>query len=119
MDNKSIKDLAVELALEITDICEGIEGRPVFTEQLLKACTAIGIKSHQSKFSLNGFDFTNKTEAALDACNETEYWLEILCKVNAIDEAVFESLKEKCGVIRGKLTVIVNAAKNNANVKQF
>ncbi len=53
-------------------------------------------------------------EIALKECYETEYWLEILFKVNAIDGATYKALINKCGVIRRKLIASVTTAKNNS-----
>ena len=35
---KTIKELAVELTIEITDVCDTIKGRAVFVNQLLRSC---------------------------------------------------------------------------------
>ena len=37
MDNKTIKELAVELTVDITAICDNIKGRSVFVNQLLRS----------------------------------------------------------------------------------
>ena len=38
MNDKTIKELAIELTVEITEICDDIKGRSVFTNQLLRSC---------------------------------------------------------------------------------
>ena len=40
--NKTIKELAVELTIEITAVCDTIKGRAVFVNQLLRSCSSIG-----------------------------------------------------------------------------
>ena len=50
-------------------------------------------------------------EIALKECYETEYWLEILFKVNSIDEPIYKNLVTKCGTIRRKLIASVTTAK--------
>ena len=50
-------------------------------------------------------------EIALKECYETEYWLEILFKVHAIDESVYKNLNNKCGTIRRKLIASIKTAK--------
>ena len=40
--NKTIKELAVELTIEITAVCDNIKGRTVFVNQLLRSCSSIG-----------------------------------------------------------------------------
>ena len=38
---KTIKELAVELTIEITATCDNIKGRSVFVNQLLRSCSSI------------------------------------------------------------------------------
>ena len=72
-DNKTIKDLAVELTVEITLICDNIKGRTVFVNQILRSCSSIGANSHEAKYAQSKADFINKMEIALKECYETEY----------------------------------------------
>ena len=51
-------------------------------------------------------------EISLKECYETEYWFEILFKVNSIDETTYKHLINKCGMIRRKLISSVTTAKN-------
>ena len=112
MENKTIKELAVELTVEITSVCDCIKGRSVFINQLLRSCSSIGANSHEAKYAQSNADFINKLEIALKECYETEYWLEILFKVKAIDEIAYKSLTNKCGTIRRKLIASITTAKS-------
>lgn len=112
MENKTIKELAVELTVEVTSVCDGIKGRGVFTNQLLRSCSSIGANSHEAKYAQSKADFISKMEIALKECYETEYWLEILFRINAIDESVYKKLRTKCGTIRRKLIASVTTAKS-------
>ena len=89
MNDKTIKELAVELTVEITEICDNIKGRSVFVNQLLRSCSSIGANSHEAKYAQSRADFIHKLEIALKECYETEYWLEILYKVNSLQESVY------------------------------
>ncbi len=111
MENKTIKELAVELTVEITAICDGMKGRSVFVNQLLRACSSIGANSHEARYAQSNADFINKLEIALKECYETEYWLEILYKVKSIDELSYKSLLYKCGTIRRKLITSITTVK--------
>ncbi len=113
MNDKTIKELAVELTVETTAICDNIKGRSVFTNQLLRSCSSIGANSHEAKYAQSRADFIHKLEIALKECFETEYWLEILFKVNAINKTSFDNLSNKCGTIRRKLIASITTAKNN------
>ena len=112
--NKTIKELAVELTIEITSVCDNIKGRGVFVNQLLRACSSIGANSYEAKYAQSTADFIHKLEIALKECYETDYWLEILFKVGAIDKNVYTALSNKCGVIRRKLIASITTAKEKA-----
>ena len=113
MKNKTIKELAVELIVETTAVCDSIKGRSVFVNQLLRACSSIGANSHEAKYAQSRADFIHKMEISLKECYETEYWLEIIYKVGSIDEKVYCNLNNKCGTIRRKLIASIITAKNN------
>ena len=111
MAEKTIKEVAVELTVEITAICDNIKGRTVFVNQLLRSCSSIGANSHEAKYAQSKLDFISKMEIALKECYETEYWLEILFKINSIDETTYKKLLNKCGTIRRKLIASITTVK--------
>ncbi len=113
MNDKTIKELAVELTVEITTVCDKIKGRNVFINQMLRSCSSIGANAHEAKYAQSRADFISKMEIALKECYETEYWLEILFKVNSFDELTYKELNNKCGTIRRKLIASITTAKNN------
>ena len=109
MLNKS-KDFAVD----VVKLCKRIKEthkESVMTNQLLRCGTSIGANIHESKYAHGTADFIAKMQIALKECYETEYWLEILFKVNAIDESVYKNLNNKCGTIRRKLIASIRTAK--------
>ena len=113
MKEKTIKELAVELTVEITFICDNIKGRSAFINQILRSCSSIGANSHEAKYAQSRADFINKMEIALKECYETEYWLEILFKTNSISDVIYRDLNNKCGTIRRKLIASITTAKAN------
>lgn len=111
MDKKSIKELAVDLTVELTEMCDKIKGRSIYTSQLLRACSSVGANAFEARYAQSTADFVHKYEIALKECYETEYWLEILVKIKEIDEATFNNLVGKCGTIRQKIIASVKKAK--------
>ena len=109
--NKTIKELAVELTVEITNVCDGIKGRSIFVNQLLRSCSSIGANSYEAKYAQSPADFINKLEISLKECYETLYWLEILFKLNCLDESCYKTLTNKCGSIQRKIIVSITKAK--------
>ncbi len=112
MENKTIKELAIELTVEITAICDTIKGRSVFINQLLRSCSSIGANAHEARYAQSKADFISKLEIALKECYETEYWLEVLLKVHSIDDAAYKAISNKCGTIRRKLISSITTVKN-------
>jgi four helix bundle protein len=111
MENKTIKEMAVDLTVEITAICDNIKGRSVFVNQLLRSCSSVGANAHEAKYAQSRADFVSKLEIALKECYETEYWLEVLFRVNAINDSTYKSVINKSGTIRRKLIASITTAK--------
>ena len=113
MSEKTIKELAVELTVEMTDLCDAIKAKSVYTNQLLRSCSSIGANAHEANYAQSRADFINKLEISLKECYETEYWLEILHKVGSLPEESYRAVSNKCGTIRRKLIASITTAKSN------
>ena len=113
MEEKTIKELAVELTVEVTELCDLIKAKSVFTNQLLRSSSSIGANAHEAKYAHSRADFISKLEISLKECYETEYWLELFSKAELIDQSIFKSLFDHCGTIRRILIASVNTAREN------
>ena len=114
MNEKTIKELAIELTVEITAICDNIKGRTVFVNQLLRSSSSIGANSHEARYAQSNADFIHKLEIALKECYETEYWIDVLFRVGSIDQNIYKNLLNKSGTIRRKLIASINTVKAKA-----
>ena len=114
MTDESIMELAVDLTVEITELCDTIKAKTVFTNQLIRSCSSIGANAHEAKYAHSRADFISKLEISLKECYETEYWLEILYKVHSLTEEQYRTVSGKCGTIRRKLIASITTAKKNA-----
>ena len=112
MNEENIKELAVELTIEITQFCDTLKGRSVFVNQLLRSCSSIGANAYEAKYAQSTADFINKLQIALKECSETDYWLEILNKVGSISDELYTKFKNKNGTIRRKLIASITTAKD-------
>ena len=56
-------------------------------------------------------DFISKLEIALKECNESEYWLELLCDTDGITKEEFEEFKKDCVEMRRMLVSSVKTMK--------
>ena len=114
MEEKTIKELAVELTVELTELCDFIKAKSIYTNQLLRSCSSIGANAHEAKYAHSRSDFISKLEISLKECYETEYWLEILYKVHSLTEEQYKTVSGKCGTIRRKLIASITTAKKNS-----
>ena len=112
--NKNLlREDSVEFAVSVYDVCENIKGCSVYVNQLLRSSSSIGANLHEAKYAQSRADFIHKLEIALKESSETDYWLELLFRMNKIDETSYKTLKNRCGIIRRKLIASVTTAKNN------
>ena len=112
MEQKNmLREETNNFAIEISDICNNIRGCSVYINQLLRCSSSIGANLHEAKYAQSKADFIHKLEIALKECFETEYWFEILFKINAIDDTTYNNLNNKCGTIRRKLIASITTAK--------
>lgn len=109
---------AKDFAVEIVTICRLIKSdkkESVMTNQLLRCGTSIGANIHESKYAQSKADFVNKMQIALKECYESEYWLELLCRTDYLDEKEYRRLQTICGNIRRMLISSINTVKSQSN----
>ncbi len=112
---KTSHELAIEFAVEITELCSKIKGRPEYTKQLIRSASSIGANIAEAKYAESNADFVHKLEIAQKEANEAETWLSVLCKSGIIDELTFKSLRNKCGKIRRMLIASITTVKSKIN----
>ena len=115
MSEKSIRERAIELTVDVTELCDNITGRTVYKNQLLRACSSIGANAHEAKYAQSRADFISKLEIALKESYETEYWLEVLYRVHSLSESQFRDTTAQCGAIRRMLIASLTTAKKKIN----
>ncbi len=115
MSEQTIREMAIELTVSITELCESIQGKSVFKNQLMRSCSSIGANASEAKYAQSRADFVNKMEIALKECHETEYWLEIMCRIHAITEESYKMHMQTCGRIRRKLIASITTAKKSSD----
>lgn len=110
--NKNLlREETIQLAIEISDMCDEINGCSVYVNQLIRCSSSVGANLHEAKYAQSNADFINKLEIALKECFESEYWLELLFRKNKIDEPKYNELLNKYGTIRRKLIASITTVK--------
>ena len=112
MAESKLRELSTDFAVKIIKLCETIKGHYSLVNQLERSATSIGANIHEANYAHGKPDFIAKLQIALKECYETEYWLEILFRVNAINDSTYKSTSSKCGTIRRKLIASITTAKS-------
>ena len=112
-ENKLLTD-SKEFAKEILLLCRELKNRNVespIRDQLLRSGTSVGANIHEAQYAQGTKDFISKFEIALKECNESEYWLELLCETNGITSEEFKTFQDYCINLRRMLVSSVNTLK--------
>ena len=118
MPEITMLDKAKDFAVAIVNICSDIKSEKrvgSIANQLVRSGTSIGANIHESKYGHGRADFIAKMQIALKECYESEYWLELLVRVEAISADEYKTLQNECGSIRRMLIASINTAKTNMN----
>ena len=115
MSNSVLREKSKEFAKDIIFLCRRLKQNSVesaLLNQLLRCGTSVGANVHEAQYAQGTKDFISKLEIALKECNESEYWLELLCETNSLTEAEFKDFHNKCLELRRMLVSSVTTVKN-------
>jgi four helix bundle protein len=87
----------------------------VLSEQLLRSGTAIGALQSEGSFAESKLDFIHKYGISQKECNETIYWLKLLCRTNYISQKEFESMAIDATELMKIITASIITAKKSLN----
>ena len=91
-----------------------VKSEHVLAKQLLRSGTSIGANVRERKNAQSKADFVNKLAIALKEADETQYWLELLCESEIIEQEQFDSLNDDLKEIIAIITSSIKTAKTNA-----
>lgn len=106
-----------QLATEIELLCQNIKAPSNTLFQIRKSSSSIYANIREANYGQSKSDMVSKFEIALKECSETEGWLKLLLKTNAIDEDVFKKHRNLCGRIRRMLIASCKTLKENEKGK--
>ena len=88
MREDKLGDLSTELSVEILQLTKELRRKheTVISNQIGRSATSICANIAESKYAHGRADFIAKLEIALKETNETSKWLELLRKIDCIDE---------------------------------
>jgi four helix bundle protein len=111
MSESKLRNLSMDFAVEIVNLCDAMKGKNALTNQLLRSGTSIGANIHEANYASSRADFIAKMQIALKECYETEYWLKLFVKTNIIGQDIYSKLSNDSGKIRRILISSINTAK--------
>lgn len=109
----ALRELTIEFAVAVSDVCEEIKGVSIYVNQLVRASSSIGANIHEARYAQSRADFISKLEIALKETSETEYWLELIYRKHKFTEEQYRTLRNMCGTIHRMLIASVTTAKAN------
>lgn len=118
MSESVLRDTSKQFAKEIVLLCRKMKRDHIeaaLVNQLLRSGTSIGANVHEAQYAQGTKDFISKFEIALKECNESEYWLELLCATDSISQDEFDLFHSKCISLRRMLVSSVTTLKNKLN----
>lgn len=113
MAEQKLRELSIDFAVKIIQLCETIKGHYSLVNQLERAGTSIGANIREANYAHGKADFIAKLQIALKECYETEYWLELFVKSEILNRETATDLYNQCGTLRRILIASINTAKEN------
>ena len=115
MKEDKLGDLSMELSVEVLKLTKELRSmhETVISGQIGRSATSICANIAESKYAHSRTDFIAKLEIALKEANETGKWLEMLWRINDIDENRYMALDRKCSTIRFLLVKSITTSKKN------
>ncbi len=85
----------------------------ILTKQLIRSGTSTGALIREAEYGESRADFIHKMGIAQKECNESLYWIELLCKGGYMNEDEAAALSDLGVEVLKILTSIINTAKAN------
>ena len=118
MTESILRTKSKEFATSIVLLCRELRENDVeyvLINQLLRSGTSVGANIHEAQYAQGTKDFISKLEIALKECNESEYWLELLCETNSVTQQQFDVFRKRCIELRRMLVSSITTLKQKSN----
>ena len=78
--------------------------------KIAQSGTMIGAYIHEAQFAPDKEAYVNKLQKALDATNQTAYWIDLLYRLGYVYDSNFHTLSEDCESMRGMIISAIEYA---------
>ncbi len=101
-------------AVNLYKVLTGERGERVMSKQLLRSGTSVGANVREALNAESTADFTHKLAIAQKECDETLYWLELLCRTGFITSAEYDSMGGDATELLKIIRSIILTTKSNS-----
>jgi len=108
---KELEKRTREFAVRIIRLSRTLPNTPearVIRTQMTKSGTSIGANYREANRARSKADFKNKIKICESETSETQYWLEVIVKLNWLSCAKVKWEYEECGGLLGIFTSVAN-----------
>jgi four helix bundle protein len=94
----NLKDRTKRFAVDVIRYCSQLPNKPeyrVVGNQLMRAGTSVGANYRAACRSKSKADFINKLSIVEEEADESEYWLELLAHLPAVNQSELDRLKDE------------------------
>ena len=113
MADSKLRGKSTDFAVSILQLVKTlkVQHESIISNQIGRSGTSIGANIREAQYAHGKADFIAKLQIALKEANETGYWLELLHRMNYIDDDSFKELNSACTSLRVMLIASINTAK--------
>lgn len=113
MAESKLREKSTDFAVSILQLVKSlkVQHESIISNQIGRSGTSIGANIREAQYAHGKADFIAKLQIALKEANETGYWLELLHRMNYIDDDLFKELDSACTSLRVMLIASINTAK--------
>lgn len=115
----SLKNKSFQFALKIVNLYKKIRAEKrefVMSKRLLPSGTSVGANIREAQNAQSKADFVHKLSIAQKECDETLYWLELLCRSDYLTEEEYKSLNFYGAELLKMLRSSIITTKKNHNL---
>ena len=114
MAESKLRGKSTDFAVSILQLVKTlkVQHESIISNQIGRSGTSIGANIREAQYAHGKADFIAKLQIALKEANETGYWLELLHRMNYIDDDSFKELDSACTSLRVMLIASINTAKD-------
>ena len=116
MSKSILKNKSYSFAVRIVNLFKFLQSDKkefILSKQLMRSGTSVGAMVREAEFAESKADFIHKLAIAQKECNESIYWLELLCETKYIEEREFNSMNTDAIEIIKIITSSIKTAKSN------